>query len=456
MSAPVGAPSQRRCYIGLDPVLGSPSVACLERLGRPFLACQLSFWPADPYAKASVKVLPIPALRIQEPGAHLPHGWAFLRLGFRPFYLGAALFATLAVPAWVLTLLGYLVWTPAMAPLLWHAHEMLYGFVGAVVIGFLMTAGKAWTGLATPRGAHLGALAALWLAARLAALGAPYLLYAALDVALLPLVAAVLLRLLLRAGNHRNLPLAGLLLLMALANAAFHGAVLGWLDAAPLSALHAMLALVVVLECVMAGRVIPGFTMGALPGVKITPLPWLERSVLAHTAAGLGMWLFAPAVLAPVTALVLAGAAVLHLARQWRWSPWATAARPMVWVLQVAYLWFALGLGLLALAQLGLVGASAGIHSLAVGATAGLVLGMMTRTARGHTGRLVQAGPREVAAFALLIAAALCRVVWPLVMPEQLVGALLCAALAWAGAFGLYGLTYGPWLLQTRLDGRDG
>lgn len=403
-----------------------------------------------------MKVLPIPALRIQEPGAHRPHGWAFLRLGFRPFYLGAALFATLAVPAWVLTLLGYLAWTPAMAPLLWHAHEMLYGFVSAVVIGFLMTAGKAWTGLATPRGTHLGALAGLWLAARLAALGAPYLLYAVLDVALLPLVAAVLVRLLLRAGNHRNLPLAGLLLLMALANAAFHGAVLGWLDWAPLSALHAMLALVVVLECVMAGRVIPGFTMGALADVKITPLPWLERSVLAHTVAGLGLWLFAPVVLAPVTALVLAGAAILHLARQWRWSPWATAARPMVWVLQVAYAWFALGLGLLSLAQLGLVGAWAGIHSLAVGATAGLVLGMMTRTARGHTGRLVQAGPREIAAFALLIAAALCRVVWPLVMPEQLVWALVWAALAWAGAFGLYAWTYGPWLLQTRMDGRDG
>ena len=179
------------------------------------------------------------------------------------------MFAALAIPAWVLTLLGYLVWTPAMAPLLWHAHEMLYGFVGAVVIGFLMTAGKAWTGLATPRGAQLGALAGLWLSARLAALGAPYLVYAVLDVALLPLVSVVLARLLLRAGNYRNLPLAGLLLLMALANAAFHGSVLGWLSLTPLSALHAMLGLIVVLECVMAGRGIPALTMAAAPGGHI-------------------------------------------------------------------------------------------------------------------------------------------------------------------------------------------
>jgi uncharacterized protein involved in response to NO len=353
-------------------------------------------------------------------------------------------------------LLGYLVWTPAMAPLLWHAHEMLYGFVGAVVIGFLMTAGKAWTGLATPRGAQLGALAGLWLSARVAALGAPYLVYAVLDVALLPIVSAVLARLLLRAGNYRNLPLAGLLLLMALANAAFHGSLLGWVEWSPLSALHAMLALIIVLECVMAGRVIPAFTMAALPGVQIKALPWLERSVLAHTTIGLALWLFAPADFAPINALVLALAAGLHLVRQWRWSPWATRKRPMVWVLQMAYLWFALGLGLLALSELGWVGVSAGIHSLAVGATATLVLGMMTRTARGHTGRPVQAGRIEIAAFVLLIAAALCRVVWPLAMPSQTDWALLCAAAAWAAAFGLYALTYGPWLLQTRLDGHDG
>ena len=406
--------------------------------------------------KSPVKVQSLHVLNIQEPTAYLPHGIAFLRLGFRPFYLGAALFATLAVPVWVLTLMGYMDWTPSMVPLLWHAHEMLYGFVGAVVIGFLMTAGKAWTGLATPRGAQLGALAGLWLASRLAALGAPYLVYAVLDWALLPLVAAVLARLLMRAGNYRNLPLAGLLLLMSLANAAFHGAVLGWIDWAPLSALHAMLALIIVLECVMAGRVIPGFTMAALPGVRIATLPWLERSVLAFTAAGLALWLFASTAFAPLSAMVLAVAAALHLARQWRWSPWLTRTRPMVWVLQVAYLWFAIGLGLLALSELGLVGVSAGIHSLAVGATATLVLGMMTRTARGHTGRSVQAGRIEIGAFVLLIFAALCRVVWPLAMPSQTAWALLFAAVAWATAFGLYGLTYGPWLLQTRLDGRDG
>ena len=119
-----------------------------------------------------------------------PPGLPLLRLGFRPFYLGAAAFACVAVPLWVALYFGVLSLDVGIAPLLWHAHEMLFGFAAAVIAGFLMTAGKAWTGLATPRGAFLGALAGLWLAARIAAFTAPYPVYAALDVLLLPVVAA--------------------------------------------------------------------------------------------------------------------------------------------------------------------------------------------------------------------------------------------------------------------------
>ena len=197
-------------------------------------------------------------------------GWPLLRLGFRPFYIGATAFAALAVPLWLALFLGQLSLNLSVEPLLWHAHEMLFGFAVAVIVGFLLTAGKAWTGLATPRGAVLGALAGLWLAARLAAVFAPYAVYAALDLLLLPLVAAILITVLLRAGNRRNLPLGAILLLLTVANAVFHAAVLGVVDIAPVRALHAGLALVVMIECVIAARVIPAFTMSALPGVKLT------------------------------------------------------------------------------------------------------------------------------------------------------------------------------------------
>jgi uncharacterized protein involved in response to NO len=376
------------------------------------------------------------------------------RLGFRPFYLGAAAFALLAVPYWVAGLLGALALPSTMPPLLWHAHEMIFGFAVAVIVGFLLTAGKAWTGLATPRGATLAAMAGLWLAARLSALWAPYAVYALLDVALLPWVAVVLTRVLLRAGNRRNLPLAVILILLASANLAFHAAGLQWIAIDPLRALHAGLALVVMIECVIAGRVIPAFTMSALPGQKLLSLPWLERSALAATGLSLLAWVLLPA--NPITATGFFAAALLHGARLWFWQPLRTRARPILWVLHAAYAWLPVGFALLAWAQLGGVAASAGIHALAVGATAGLIIGMVTRTARGHTGRPLKVSRLEVAAYLLVAGAAVARVLLPLVAPAQTVTWLVLAAAAWATAFALYLWVFAPWLLTSRLDGKDG
>jgi uncharacterized protein involved in response to NO len=377
-----------------------------------------------------------------------------LRLGFRPFYLGAALFALLAMPLWVALFLGQVTIALTVPALLWHAHEMLFGFAVAVIVGFLLTAGKAWTGLATPRGAFLGALALMWVAARIAAVVGPYPIYAVLDLMLLPLVAAVLVDVLVRARNRRNLPLAGILVLLSLANLAFHLAVMGTIDMAPMHALHAGLALIVMIECVMAGRVVPAFTMGATPGLKLRLRPGLERATLGATAVALGLWIFAPP--GPITAAAFALAAALHLARQWQWQPWVTLSRPILWILHAAYAWIALGFGLLAMAQMGWVGVSAGVHALAIGATGGLIIGMVTRTARGHTGRPLRASRAEVLAYALVMAAATLRVLVPLVAPQWLVPALIGAAFAWGAAFAIYLFVYTPWLLGTRLDGKDG
>lgn len=381
-------------------------------------------------------------------------GWPLFRLGFRPFYLGAAAFALFAVPYWIAGLLGLAALPSTMPPLLWHAHEMLYGFALAVIVGFLLTAGKAWTGLATPRGATLAVMAGLWLAARLSAAGAPYAVYAVLDVVLLPWVALVLIRVLLKAGNRRNLPLVAILLLLATANLTFHAAVLGWLDIDPLRALHAGLALVVMIECMIAGRVIPAFTMSALPGRQLKVPAWLERSTLAATALSLAAWVLLPANL--VTAAGFALAALLHAARLWQWQPWRARSRPILWVLHAAYAWLPVGFLLLAWAQLGGVAASAGIHALAVGATAGLIVGMLTRTARGHTGRPLKVSRVEVAAYLLVAGAAVARVLLPLVSPAHTAQGLVVAAAAWAAAFALYLWVFTPWLLNSRLDGKDG
>lgn len=386
--------------------------------------------------------------------AQLPAGLPWLRLAFRPFYVGGALLAALSVPLWVLMFLGQLAPTPAVPALLWHAHEMLFGFAVAIIVGFLMTAGKAWTGLATPRGAALAGLALLWLAARVTALVGPYPLHALLDLALLPLVAGILVRLLLRARNYRNLPLALMLALLACANLVFHLAVMGVLQVAAITPLYAGLALIVMIECVMAGRVIPAFTMAVTPGLKLPATVWFERLTLGATALGLALWVLAPPSVAGL--LVLALASVLHGRRLLSWRPAVTFKRPILWILHAAYAWIVLGLGLLALAQAGLVPVSAGVHALAVGATGGLIIGMITRTARGHTGRPLTVSKAEVLAYVLVMAAAVLRVLLPLLAPGLLVVSLIAATLAWSVAFLIYLWIFTPWLMQTRLDGKDG
>ena len=380
--------------------------------------------------------------------------WPVLRLGFRPFYIGTALVAALSVPLWIASFLGWITLDLPLPPLLWHAHEMLFGFAAGVIAGFLLTAVKAWTGLATPRGTALGALFVLWLAARIAALTGPYGVYAALDVALLPAVAVILLRVLILAKNRRNLPLIGVLLLLGGANAAFHLSVLGIIDIAPLQPLYAGLAMIVMIESVMAGRVVPAFTMSVTPGLKIKIARWSELTTLAVTALALALWVLLPP--GPVTLVACALAAVLHAVRLAQWHPWVTFKQPILWILHLSYAWIIVGFVMLALAQLGWVAVSPAVHALAIGATGGLIIGMLTRTARGHTGRPLQVSGTEVLAYGLVMGAALLRVLVPVATPQWYATALVVAALAWALAFAIYLVMYTPWLLQTRADGKDG
>ena len=390
----------------------------------------------------------------RQAAAQKPYGWPVLRLGFRPFYLGAAALAAIWVPLWLAIFLAGLPLPTTVPGLFWHAHEMLFGFAVAVIVGFLMTAGKNWTGLATPRGPWLAALVLLWLAGRWAAFSGSALLYGLLDVALLVLVAGILIRLLLRARNFRNLPLAGLLVLLALTNACFHLAAHGQIAMSPLTPLHAALALVLMIESVIGGRVIPAFTMAAKPGLKLLRQPRLEWVTFGMTALALAWWVFAPAGWPGAWALGAAG--LLHLRRFLGWQPQSSARQPMLWILHAAYAWFPLGLVLLALAQVGVLPDSVGVHALAVGFTGGLIVGMMTRTARGHTGRTLLADRSEVLAYGLILLAAVLRVLLPLVLPAFTSTVLVLAGMAWSLAFVVYLGRFSPWLLQTRLDGQDG
>ena len=383
----------------------------------------------------------------------VPSGLALWRLGFRPFYLGAALAAVVLMGLWPAVFMGQLRPANGLAPTWWHAHEMVFGCIVAVVVGFLFTAGKVWTGLPTPRGLALAALASLWAAGRVAGLLAPEPVFFAVDGAFLPVVALVFSRLLVRARNRRNAPVAVVLALLAAANLAFHAAASGRLPFDPMRALQAGLALLVVLESVIGGRVIPGFTRNVTPGRVLREQPEVDRCAHAASAIGLLLWVCrAPGwSAAPVLAIAAA-------AQAWRlagWQPWRAKGRPVLWILHVSFAWIPLGLALLALAAMDLVPPSAGVHALAVGATGGLVLGMLTRTARGHTGRSIQVSSLEQFAYAALIVAAVARVVAALI--PDLWWALVCVAgTAWIAAFATYLWRFTPWLMSARVDGKDG
>jgi uncharacterized protein involved in response to NO len=228
----------------------------------------------------------------------------------------------------------------------------------------------------------------------------------------------------------------------------------GVIDISPLSPLYAGLALIVMIECVMTGRVVPMFTKSVTPGLVITVPRRFELGTLAVTALALALWVFAPAGLWTLVACVVA--AVAHGVRLWKWHPLVTVKRPILWILHASYAWIVVGFALLGMAQVGWVAVSAAVHAFAVGTTGGLIIGMITRTARGHTGRPLQASRAEVLAYALVMAAAVLRVLLPIAVPQWYGMALAFAAAAWCVAFAIYLVIYTPWLAQTRLDGKDG
>jgi len=382
-----------------------------------------------------------------------PRRLALWDLGFRPFYLLAALFAALSVPLWALQFSG-LIATPWLRGSLWHAHEMVFGYTLAIVVGFLFTAGRNWSGQPTPSGPALMALAALWLAARVLALTPWAIAAAAANVAFLLLAAWGLWRALRAGGNRRNYFFVGLLLALACAAAALHLVQLRWLDLPPALGLPVALDLVLFIITVMTGRVLPMFTNNGVPGAQARREPRLESLVLgsvlallAADALDLHGW-----PLASLAALALAA----HSARWLLWQPWKTLRHPLVWVLHAAYGWLLLHLGLRAAAALGWVAAGPATHALTVGLIGMLTLGMITRTALGHTGQPLRAGRIETAAYLAMLGAAFARVVPPLIDAGWLLPAAGVSAALWSLAFVLYLLRYTPLLLWSRADGLPG
>ncbi len=381
-------------------------------------------------------------------------GPAVLALGFRPFFLGAAVWAAGAVALWLAQLAGWPALPSAFDPIAWHAHEMLFGYVTAVIAGFLLTAIPNWTGRLPVCGRQLGGLFALWCAGR-AAVGVSAWIgpapAAALDLAFPVVLCAVVLREIAAGRNWRNLPVATIIAVLAASDGLVHLEALGLAPTADLG-LRLGIAAVAVLIALVGGRVVPSFTRNWLAkrGEDVLPRPFggLDRLAVAVTiAAGLA-WTIAPEAAASGALALLAAA--LGAARLAGWRGQRTLAEPLVWVLHLGYAWLVAGFAFLGAAVLvPALPQAAALHALTAGAMGTMTLAIMTRATLGHSGRALTAGPGTAAIYALVGAAALLRVLAPL---TALDAALLfgLSGLAWIGAFALFVVLYGPLLVGPR------
>ncbi len=371
-------------------------------------------------------------------------------IGFRPFFLAAGWFAALWVLLWVSHLFTGTPSLGSLHPILWHGHEMLFGFAAAVIAGFTLTAAQNWTGLATTTPARLAALVGLWCLARLGFLFPEFIplgLTSLVDLSFFPLLTLLIARVVLQAGNRNNYVLIAVLAGFALLNLAMHLEFHGRLLGIGMPALQATVYLATLLLVFMGGRVTPSFTRGRLPDLRVQQWPWLDWSTLLVTFVVVPgyFWLGQDPLLAPLLLL----AAGLNLIRVLAWRPWGTWRVPLLWVLHMSYSWIPIGFGLQAAHLLGApVSWSIGVHALMIGALGGLTLGMMARVALGHTGRPLKAHPMITMGFVLLTLAAVTRLGMDV---TPLWGALLLASgLLWAGAFGVFAAFYTPILLAPR------
>ena len=379
---------------------------------------------------------------------------AFLTYGFRPFFLGAGVWSAAALLVWVGIFTEGAVLPSRFDPLAWHIHEMLFGFAMAAIAGFLLTAIPNWTGRPPVAGIGLALLAGLWVLGRVACLISalmPAWCAIVVDVAFPVVLAGVVAREIVAGRNWRNLAMIAPLVVLAAASLLMH------LEAAGLSVPAGLgwrlgLAAVLVLISVVAGRIVPSFTRNWLAKRGATALPeaagGIDRAALGVLHAGLFAWVALPDA-APIGFLLLAGA-VFNLWRLLRWRGSATIAEPLLLILHIGYAWLVLGSALLGLSMLDAdVPRSAAIHALTAGAIGTMMLAVMTRATRGHTGRELSADGATSLIFVLVSLAAITRVaaaIWAAWMMPLIIG----SAVFWIAAFLLFVAAYGPMLLLPR------
>ena len=397
-------------------------------------------------------------LNIQE--KQVPSGAPWLRLGFRPFFLGASIYAIVAVVVWAIiyaaedrpALMGF-------EPNIWHAHEMLFGYGMAVIAGFLLTAIKNWTGQQTVRGAGLLLMFLFWFTARilpLLGIPVPIAMMAIADLLFMLFLCVAASIPVFKVKQYAQLGILSKLYLLLLSNLLFYLGALDIVDAGVQWGLYSGLYMILALLLVMARRVIPFFIeKGTGENVTVRNWPWVDRVSLVLLIL---LWLVDVFAGLQLTAAVIAAALfVVHAIRLFGWYTHALWKRPLLWVLYLAYVFIVVGFLLRAAEQWFAVQPFLYVHAFAYGGVGVMTIGMMSRVILGHTGRSVQEPPPVLnLCFGLLICGAAVRVLFPLVDAASYPLWIAVSQYLWIAAFLVFTIVYVPMLIQPRVDGRDG
>ncbi len=388
------------------------------------------------------------------------YGVPVLRLGFRPFFLAAGIFAIVSMAIWMASYANPVAFQfSGLTPNLWHAHEMMFGYTMAVVAGFLLTAIKNWTGLEVLRGKALAVLFSLWLLARLlplSGLNLPLVFTAAADIGFMFMLAIVCLRPVLKIKQYKQLGIIAKLVLLMLCNISFYLGVTGVLTDGIQWGLYSALYMIIALILVMMRRVMPMFIKNGIDGeVEIKNHTWLDNASLVLLVV---LWLAdvftTYTLLTSITAALLT---VLHIIRLAGWYTPKIWPKPLVWVLVVAYGFIITGFALKAAELPFAISPFLSVHAFSVGGIGLVTIGMMSRVSLGHTGRDVFNPPASIFwAFLALIIGVIARVVLPLFNMELYVYWIAVSQVMWMLAFAIFVFLYAPMLVTARVDGKDG
>ncbi|WP_333874748.1 NnrS family protein [Methylobacter sp.] len=378
-------------------------------------------------------------------------------LGFRAFFALAGLAALILIVFWNAIFNGTLTSEHYYPDNYWHAHEMLMGYAVAVIAGFLLTAVKNWTGKPTLTGDQLASLCLLWLYGRILPFYAgllPDALIALVDFSFLPALAYQVSKPIIQAKQFKNMFFIGLLLLLALGNGLIHAEMLGWQENIATTGIELIVATIIILILIVAGRVFPFFTERGIPGTLIIRNPLLDNLSVASVVIVFGLQLFG--ISGTLLALAAIVTVIVNITRLAGWYVQRIWYVPLLWVLYAGYSWVILGFILTALSAYSVVQPSLALHAFTLGGIGVLTLGMMARVSLGHTGRALKASNAIAIAFILINIAALFRVLLPIAMPHWYENLIYVSTLCWLAAFSLFVFVYAPILTSARIDGQEG